>query len=122
MQASERRAEALWRLALDGADDHTVDEIPLEKRVDDDDRHHADGGRIELNIGIFSDSGRAEVITAQCQNWERDLKIKTFCQQKTWSEGVRPWWLASELPTRRPSRSTPRSAWSWRSRPPSWWC
>ena len=38
------------------------------------------------------------MITAQCQNWERDLKIKTFCQQKTWSEGVRPWWLASELP------------------------
>ena len=38
------------------------------------------------------------MITAQCQNWERDLKIKTFCIQKTWSEGVRPWWLGSELP------------------------
>ena len=61
-------------------------------------REYADGGRIELNIGIFSDSARAEVITAQCQNWERDLKIKTFCMQKTWSEGVRPWWIGSELP------------------------
>ena len=61
-------------------------------------REYADGGRIELNIGIFSDSARAEVITAQCQNWERDLKIKTFCIQKTWSEGVRPWWIGSELP------------------------
>ena len=117
------------------------------------------------------------MITAQCQNWERDLKIKTFFQ-KTWSEGVRPWWLGSELPliesgsghwfwgtdalylhalyqyevrdwletggqdgvalpepyregllelkrgwpTRRPSRSIPTSGWSWRSRPPSWWC
>jgi peptide/nickel transport system substrate-binding protein len=61
-------------------------------------REYADGGRIELNIGIFSDSARAEVITAQCQNWERDLKIKTFCLQKTWSEGVRPWWIGSELP------------------------
>ena len=61
-------------------------------------REYADGGRIELNIGIFSDLFRAEVITAQCQNWERDLKIKTFCLQKTWSEGVSPWFRGSELP------------------------
>ncbi len=52
MQASERRAEALWRLALDGADDHTVDEIPLEKRVDDDDRQHgADDRRVDQVLG-----------------------------------------------------------------------
>ena len=38
------------------------------------------------------------MITAQCENWDRDLKIKTFCIQKTWSEGVQPWFLGSELP------------------------
>ena len=60
-------------------------------------RPYADGGLIEMDIGIFTDCERAEVITAQCENWDRDLKIKTFCQPKTWSEGVRPWFIGSEV-------------------------
>ena len=102
-QSADARVQAMWdhleqwtRYDLAEAN-RMLDDLGLAIG-DDGYRQYADGGRIELNIGIFSDSARAEVITVQCQNWDRDLKIKTFCIQKTWSEGVRPWWIGSELP------------------------
>ena len=101
--SADPRVQAMWdhldqwmRYDLDDANE-MLDDLGLAVGGDGF-RQYPDGGRIELNIGIFSDSARAEVITAQCQNWQRDLKIKTFCLQKTWSEGVRPWWRGSELP------------------------
>ncbi len=101
--SADPRVQAMWdhldqwmRYDLDEAN-QMLDDLGLAVGGDGF-REYADGGRIELNIGIFSDSARAEVITVQCQNWERDLKIKTFCLQKTWSEGVQPWWIGSELP------------------------
>ncbi len=102
--SADPRVQAMWdhleqwtNYDLDRAN-QILDDLGLAVG-DDGFRQYADGGRIELSIGIFSDSGaRAEVTTVQCENWERDVKIKTFCIQKTWSEGVRPWWLGSELP------------------------
>ena len=103
-QSADPRVQAMWdhleqwtRYDLAEAN-QMLDDLGLAVG-DDGFRQYADGGRIELNIGIFSDSGaRGEVVTVQCQNWERDLKIKTFCLQKTWSEGVRPWFIGSEIP------------------------
>jgi peptide/nickel transport system substrate-binding protein len=76
-----------------------LDELGL-KIGSDGFRHYPSGERVEFSIGYFDRSyyNMSEVIAAQGDKWEQELKIKVFGVNRPWSPGYRELWQQATVP------------------------
>ena len=98
MNTADPRVQELWDFVLDwmrydpAEANGILDGMGL-KIGNDGFRTHPDGSRIEITAGIFTDfNPLGEVARQQLGKWEKELKIKFFVENKTWSAGAGEWY------------------------------